>query len=221
MPHSYVTMFSSVKLKMECVVLKSRNTGHIKGWSFFYCDYLEEKEFSFVPLPLPLHAALLSSFRWHRLPMVYYHHTLNSLWRTVVIYWRNANKIQCITHTHTYMTWKCKEDIGKKVFRRGEAMRGQQKMKLLKLIIQILGFPSAQQRKKAFSICSSHMIAVLITDGSCVFIYISPLAKQIVAIYKGVAVLMTSIAPMLNPFIYTLRNKQVRQAFSDSFKENC
>ncbi|XP_003513189.1 olfactory receptor 6C2-like [Cricetulus griseus] len=89
----------------------------------------------------------------------------------------------------------------------------------VQVIKTILRFPSAQQRKKAFSTCSSHMIVVSITYGSCIFIYIKPSAKESVAINKGVAVLMTSIAPMLNPFIYTLRNKQVRQAFSDSFKK--
>ncbi|MBZ3881165.1 Olfactory receptor 6C2 [Sciurus carolinensis] len=86
------------------------------------------------------------------------------------------------------------------------------------IIKTILKFPSAQQRKRAFSTCSSHMIVVSITYGSCIFIYVKPSAKESVAINKGVTVLMTSIAPMLNPFIYTLRNKQVRQAFSDSFK---
>ncbi|XP_046322694.1 olfactory receptor 6C2-like [Marmota monax] len=86
------------------------------------------------------------------------------------------------------------------------------------IIKTILRFPSAQQRKRAFSTCSSHMIVVSITYGSCIFIYVKPSAKESVAINKGVTVLMTSVAPMLNPFIYTLRNKQVRQAFSDSFK---
>ncbi|XP_040846526.1 olfactory receptor 6C2-like isoform X2 [Ochotona curzoniae] len=81
------------------------------------------------------------------------------------------------------------------------------------IIKTILKFPSAQQRKRAFSTCSSHMIVVSITYGSCIFIYVKPSAKKSVAINKGVAVLMTSIAPMLNPFIYTLRNQQVRQAF--------
>ncbi|XP_005079742.2 olfactory receptor 6C2-like [Mesocricetus auratus] len=87
------------------------------------------------------------------------------------------------------------------------------------IIKTILRFPSAQQRTKAFSTCSSHMVVVSITYGSCIFIYINPSAKESVAVNKGVAVLMTSIAPMLNPFIYTLRNKQVRQAFSNSFKK--
>ncbi|KAG3291692.1 olfactory receptor 6C2-like, partial [Ictidomys tridecemlineatus] len=86
------------------------------------------------------------------------------------------------------------------------------------IIKTILRFPSAQQKKKAFSTCSSHMIVVSLTYGSCIFIYIKPSAKDSVAINKGVTVLTTSMAPMLNPFIYTLRNKQVQQAFKDSVK---
>ncbi|XP_077024171.1 olfactory receptor 6C2-like [Tamandua tetradactyla] len=86
------------------------------------------------------------------------------------------------------------------------------------IIKTILRFPSAQQRKKAFSTCSSHMIVVSITYGSCIFIYIKPSAKEEVDINKGVSVLTTSVAPLLNPFIYTLRNKQVKQAFSDTIK---
>ncbi|XP_007518170.1 olfactory receptor 6C68 [Erinaceus europaeus] len=86
------------------------------------------------------------------------------------------------------------------------------------IIRTILKFPSVQQRKKAFSTCSSHMIVVSITYGSCIFIYIKPSAKEEVKLNKGVSVLISSISPMLNPFIYTLRNKQVKQAFTDTFK---
>uniref|UniRef100_A0A8C3YH91 Olfactory receptor n=1 Tax=Catagonus wagneri TaxID=51154 RepID=A0A8C3YH91_9CETA len=86
------------------------------------------------------------------------------------------------------------------------------------IIRAILRFPSVQQRKKAFSTCSSHMIVVSITYGSCIFIYVRPSAKEEVAINKGVSVLTTSVAPLLNPFIYTLRNKQVKQAFNNSIK---
>ncbi|KAJ1061622.1 hypothetical protein K5549_002657 [Capra hircus] len=86
------------------------------------------------------------------------------------------------------------------------------------IIKTILGFPSAQQKKKAFSTCSSHMIVVSITYGSCIFIYIKPSAKDSVAINKGVTMLTTSIAPVLNPFIHALRNKQVKQAFNNSIK---
>ncbi|KAM6214271.1 olfactory receptor 6C68-like [Rhynchocyon petersi] len=87
------------------------------------------------------------------------------------------------------------------------------------IIKTILKFPSVQQRKKAFSTCCSHMIVVSITYGSCIFIYIKPSAKQEVEVNKGVSVLISSISPMLNPFIYTLRNKQVKLAFSESLKK--
>ncbi|XP_036784092.2 olfactory receptor 6C2-like [Manis pentadactyla] len=82
----------------------------------------------------------------------------------------------------------------------------------------ILGFPSAQQRKKAFSTCSSHMIVVSITYGTCMFIYMNPASKEEVTINKVVSLLISSISPTLNPFIYTLRNKQVKKAFKNSIK---
>ncbi|XP_008581180.1 PREDICTED: olfactory receptor 6C75-like [Galeopterus variegatus] len=77
----------------------------------------------------------------------------------------------------------------------------------------ILRIPSVNQRKKAFSTCSSHMIVVSLSYGSCIFMYIKPSARERVTLNKGVAVLITSVAPLLNPFIYTLRNQQVKQAF--------
>ncbi|XP_072506463.1 olfactory receptor 6C76-like [Notamacropus eugenii] len=79
----------------------------------------------------------------------------------------------------------------------------------------ILRIPSAQQRKKAFSTCSSHIIVVSISYGSCIFMYVKPSAKEGVTMTKRVAVLNTSVASMLNPFIYTLSNQQVKQAFKD------
>ncbi|XP_058413451.1 olfactory receptor 6C2-like [Diceros bicornis minor] len=86
------------------------------------------------------------------------------------------------------------------------------------IIRTILRFPSVQQRKKAFSTCSSHIIVVSITYGSCIFIYIKPHAKEGVAMNKIVSILTTSVAPVMNPFIYTLRNKQVIEAFKDMIK---
>ncbi|XP_057343880.1 olfactory receptor 6C2-like [Manis pentadactyla] len=86
------------------------------------------------------------------------------------------------------------------------------------IIRTILRLPSTQQRKKAYSTCSSHMIVVCITYGSGIFIYIKPSAKNEVAVNKVVSLLIMSVAPLLNPFIYTLRNKQVKQSFHDSLK---
>ncbi|XP_074077117.1 LOW QUALITY PROTEIN: olfactory receptor 6C2-like [Macrotis lagotis] len=87
------------------------------------------------------------------------------------------------------------------------------------IVRTILRFPSVEQRKKAFSTCSSHMIVVSMTCGTCIFIYIKPSEKEGVAMNKIVAVLATSVAPAMNPFIYTLRNKQVIQAFRNTFKK--
>ncbi|XP_057342781.1 olfactory receptor 6C2-like [Manis pentadactyla] len=86
------------------------------------------------------------------------------------------------------------------------------------IIKTILRLPSTQQRQKAFSTCSSHMIVVSITYGSCLFIYIKP-AKEGVDMNKVVSLLNTSVIPLMNLFIYTLRNKQVKQAFKDSIKK--
>ncbi|XP_044533443.1 olfactory receptor 6C2-like [Gracilinanus agilis] len=83
----------------------------------------------------------------------------------------------------------------------------------------VLRFPSAQQRQKAFSTCSSHMIVVSITYGSCIFMYMKPSAKEEVALNKMVSILTTSVTPVLNPFIYTLRNKQVIEAFKNLIKK--
>ncbi|XP_006163938.1 olfactory receptor 6C76 [Tupaia chinensis] len=83
----------------------------------------------------------------------------------------------------------------------------------------ILRIPSAEQRKKAFSTCSSHLIVVSISYGSCIFMYVKTSAREGVTFTKVIAVLNTSVAPMLNPFIYTLRNQQVKQSFKNLTKK--
>ncbi|XP_021485256.1 olfactory receptor 6C76-like [Meriones unguiculatus] len=90
----------------------------------------------------------------------------------------------------------------------------------LLILKTILRIPSVEQRKKAFSTCSSHLIVVSISYGSCIFMYVKTSAKDGVALTKGIAVLNTSVAPMLNPFIYSLRNKQVKESFKNLIK-NC
>ncbi|XP_049640011.1 olfactory receptor 6C2-like [Suncus etruscus] len=87
------------------------------------------------------------------------------------------------------------------------------------IIQTILRFPSAKQRQKAFSTCSSHMIVVSITYGSLIFIYIKPTTKDEMNLNKGIILLVTSISPMINPFIYSLRNQQVIQALNDLVKK--
>ncbi|XP_054446685.1 olfactory receptor 2AP1 isoform X2 [Pteronotus mesoamericanus] len=83
------------------------------------------------------------------------------------------------------------------------------------IIRTILKLPSVQQRKNAFSTCSSHVTVISLSYGSCFFMYVKPSAKEWDTFNKGIALLITSVAPLLNPFIYTLRNQQVKQAFKD------
>ncbi|XP_004421316.2 PREDICTED: olfactory receptor 49-like [Ceratotherium simum simum] len=78
----------------------------------------------------------------------------------------------------------------------------------------ILCIPSAKERQKAFSTCSSHIIVISIFYGSCIFMYFrSGKGDQREDRNKLVALLSTMATPMLNPFIYTLRNKQVKQVW--------
>uniref|UniRef100_A0A2I2Z1H5 Olfactory receptor n=1 Tax=Gorilla gorilla gorilla TaxID=9595 RepID=A0A2I2Z1H5_GORGO len=81
------------------------------------------------------------------------------------------------------------------------------------IALTILKIPSTSEKKKAFSTCSSHMIVISLSYGSCIFMYVKSSVKQKISFSKGISVLNTSVAPLLNPFIYTLRNQQVKKDF--------
>ncbi|XP_007444002.1 olfactory receptor 49-like [Python bivittatus] len=87
------------------------------------------------------------------------------------------------------------------------------------IIRSVLSIPSATGRKKAFSTCSSHFIVVSLTYGSCIFLYISPDQDSKVEFAKIVAILNTIVSPLLNPFIYSLRNKQVQEALENLLRQ--
>uniref|UniRef100_A0A452IFK5 Olfactory receptor n=1 Tax=Gopherus agassizii TaxID=38772 RepID=A0A452IFK5_9SAUR len=84
------------------------------------------------------------------------------------------------------------------------------------IVATIIRILSAKERRKAFSTCSSHITVLSIVFGSCIFMYVRPKQRDGLDITKGVANLNTVITPMLNPFIYSLRNKQVIQVFKDT-----
>ncbi|ELW69236.1 olfactory receptor 49 [Tupaia chinensis] len=85
-----------------------------------------------------------------------------------------------------------------------------------RILHTVLRIPSAKERQKAFSTCSSHIIVVSLFYGSCIFMYVrSGKGGQGEDRNKVVALLNTVVTPMLNPFIYTLRNKQVKQVFRE------
>ncbi|MBZ3868984.1 Olfactory receptor 6F1 [Sciurus carolinensis] len=86
------------------------------------------------------------------------------------------------------------------------------------IIRTILGIPSASGRSKAFSTCSSHLAVVLIWYGSTIFLHVRTSIKEALDLTKAVHVLNTVVTPVLNPFIYTLRNKEVREALRKTWR---
>ncbi|NP_001000801.1 olfactory receptor Olr1274 isoform X1 [Rattus norvegicus] len=80
------------------------------------------------------------------------------------------------------------------------------------IIISILRIKSTEGRSKAFSTCSSHISAVLVFFGSAAFMYLNPSSSSSMDDGKVSSVFYTIIVPMLNPLIYSLRNKDVNIA---------
>ncbi|XP_043768676.1 olfactory receptor 1052-like [Cervus elaphus] len=80
------------------------------------------------------------------------------------------------------------------------------------IAVAILRIRSAAGRQKAFSTCASHLTAVTIFYGTLSFNYIQPSSQYSVEQEKVVSVFYTLVIPMLNPLIYSLRNKEVKGA---------
>ncbi|XP_034278727.1 olfactory receptor 6B2-like [Pantherophis guttatus] len=83
------------------------------------------------------------------------------------------------------------------------------------IIVSVLKIPSTTGRQKAFSTCGSHLAVVTIFYGTLMFMYVRPTSKtsnSSVIFNKIVSVFYTVVTPMLNPIIYCLRNKEVKDA---------
>ncbi|XP_006871083.1 PREDICTED: olfactory receptor 8D2-like [Chrysochloris asiatica] len=78
------------------------------------------------------------------------------------------------------------------------------------ILSNILRMPSAEGRSKAFGTCGSHLTAVGIFYGSITFMYFKPESSSNMAQEKVASVFYTTVIPMLNPLIYSLRNKDVK-----------
>ncbi|KAM9576413.1 olfactory receptor 8G50-like [Trichechus inunguis] len=78
----------------------------------------------------------------------------------------------------------------------------------------ILQIQSTEGRSKAFSTCSSHILAFTIFCGSAAFVYLQPSNVSLMEQSKVSSVFYTIIVPMLNPLIYSLRNKDVKVALN-------
>ncbi|XP_072473029.1 olfactory receptor 8G50-like [Notamacropus eugenii] len=82
------------------------------------------------------------------------------------------------------------------------------------IIATILKIQSTRGRSKAFRTCSSHMVAVGVFFGSLSFMYLQPSSVSSMDQGKVSSVFYTIIVPMLNPLIYSLRNKDVKLALN-------
>ncbi|DAA13940.1 olfactory receptor family 8 subfamily B member 1S [Bos taurus] len=80
------------------------------------------------------------------------------------------------------------------------------------ILTNILHISSTEGRSKAFSTCSSHIIAVSLFFGSGAFMYLKPPSAVSMDEGKISSVFYTNMIPMMNPLIYSLRNKDVKLA---------
>lgn len=87
------------------------------------------------------------------------------------------------------------------------------------IVLAVLRIPSLSGRQKAFSTCTSHLMVVTLFYGSAIFLYVRPSQSGSVDTNWAVTVVTTFVTPLLNPFIYALRNERVRQASKDVFKK--
>ncbi|XP_053556045.1 olfactory receptor 1009-like [Bombina bombina] len=87
------------------------------------------------------------------------------------------------------------------------------------IIYTILRINSAKGRKKAFSTCSSHLTVVSMYYGSLIILYVIPSKKNSFNINKYISLLYTVITPLLNPIIYSLKNKMISNAAQKFFKD--
>ena len=80
------------------------------------------------------------------------------------------------------------------------------------IFITVLKMPSTGGRHKAFSACASHLTTITIFHGAILFLYCVPNSRSSWLMVKVVSVFYTVVIPMLNPVIYSLRNKDVKES---------
>ncbi|KAG8435702.1 hypothetical protein GDO86_013585 [Hymenochirus boettgeri] len=83
------------------------------------------------------------------------------------------------------------------------------------IIHTILNIHSSQGRQKAFSTCTSHLTCVTIFYGTITCSYMRPTKSYNPGLDSFFALLYVALVPMLNPFIYTLKNKEFKDIFSE------
>lgn len=87
------------------------------------------------------------------------------------------------------------------------------------IVAAILRIRSAEGRHRAFSTCSSHLLVVLLQYGCTSFIYLSPSSRYSPERGRVVSVVYTFITPILNPLIYSMRNKELKDALRKTLRK--
>nr|XP_017502471.2 olfactory receptor 5AL1-like [Manis javanica] len=89
------------------------------------------------------------------------------------------------------------------------------------ILFAILRINSAEGRKKTFSTCASHLTSITIFYGSVIFMYMQPKKSHSLDTDKIASVFYIVVIPMLNPFIYSLRNQEVKNALNRALEKLC
>ncbi|XP_077118566.1 olfactory receptor 11L1-like [Ranitomeya variabilis] len=85
------------------------------------------------------------------------------------------------------------------------------------IVLAVLKIPSSTGRQKAFSTCSSHLTVVSIFYGTMLSTYIVPTKGRSQTMSKILSLLYTVFTPLVNPIIYSLRNRDIRKAVQRTF----
>ncbi|XP_056657730.1 olfactory receptor 8K3-like [Monodelphis domestica] len=89
------------------------------------------------------------------------------------------------------------------------------------ILVAILRMNSAAGRHKAFSTCFSHLTVVVVFYGTLLFMYLQPQSSHSFETDQMASVFYTLVIPMLNPLIYSLRNKEVKNALKRTIENQC
>ncbi|XP_051820669.1 olfactory receptor 5M11-like [Antechinus flavipes] len=88
------------------------------------------------------------------------------------------------------------------------------------ILVSIFRMHSTEGRWKAFSTCGSHIMAVILFYGTLFCMYVRPPTDKSVEESKIIAVFYTFVSPVLNPLIYSLRNRDVKAALRNVLRRN-
>ncbi|XP_029770519.1 olfactory receptor 8K3-like [Suricata suricatta] len=91
----------------------------------------------------------------------------------------------------------------------------------LLILAAIVRMNSTAGRHKAFSTCGSHLTVATLLYGTTIFMYVQPESSHSFDTDKVASIFYTLVIPMLNPLIYSLRNRDVKYAFHRLWKKLC